>query len=203
MQSRCNGLVAISVLAALLVAAGVAPAQERSLTIPPGSHGGTGVSGGLSNLRITFGGLDRRMRFQALFTNSAAYVTRDPANQWDWNKLMGLSTLDIHRNSIRLGWRWVPSAGKMELGFYGYWNGTRYDMPLAQVNLNEWVDVELTLNSRGISARVGTVSWQQAGTLRAPWWMPIFSTALRTAYFGGDETAPQAITIRVRNVSVQ
>ena len=91
----------------------------------------------------------------------------------------------------------------MELGFYGYWNRTRYSMPLTQVNLNEWVDVEMSLTSGGIAARAGTATWQQAGTFRIPRWMPVFTAVLRTAYFGGDETAPQDMTVRYCNLVVQ
>jgi hypothetical protein len=144
------------------------------------------------------GGIDRRLAFQVLFPASAAYRTRSPSHQADANKLMGLSSLRIHHTSLRLGWAYNPATSKITLRFYAYIQGTRVNEVITEVPLNQWVDVELRTRRDGMSARaagVEVVKNQPVG--RHPTWV------LQTAYFGGVETAPQDIEIRVRNIRVR
>src|SRR5438309_7696089 len=84
--------------------------------------------------------VDRALRFRATFAADAAYATANPANQSDWNKLMGLTTDRIHKNSIRLGWRWNPRTSRVELGFYGYLNGARFMSTLTDVAPGQAID---------------------------------------------------------------
>lgn len=144
---------------------------------------------------------DRSVRFQVLFPASAAYATASPSNQADWNKVMGITTLFIHWNSIRLGWRWLPAEQKMELGFYGYLRGRRIERPLAKVALDVWTDVEMRLHANGLLVRAGGAVYEERQSLGFPWFLPQPTWILKTAYFGGDETAPHDIEVRARSIS--
>jgi len=189
----------------VLLGAGEAAAQttlrDADFRIRAGDHDDS-TSGGLK-LFCLGTRLDRSVSFQVLFPASAAYRTSAAANQLDWNKVMGITTLRIHHNSIRLGWRWLPSEDRMELGFYGYIRGRRIDQAIARVRLDEWVDVELRLHRGGLAVRVGSARYERAESLGLSSIFPTPTWILRTAYFGGDETAPHDMTVRVRSIRVR
>ena len=50
-----------------------------------------------------------------------------------------------------LGWRWLPSEQKVELGFYGYLKGQRVSQALAKVDLGRWVDIEIRFHKNGLA----------------------------------------------------
>jgi len=144
--------------------------------------------------------VDRLLRFTAVFEADAEYLTANPLNQSDWNKLMGLTTDRIHQNSIRLGWRWNPVSRRVELGFYGYLAGTQTMTMLTDVGLGESIDCELRMTDTGLEVRAGGASHQEQGSLGAGF---VVSWVLHSAYFGGDETAPHDIHVDVTNVMAQ
>ena len=92
-----------------------------------------------------------------------AYATQNAANQSDWNKLMGLTTDRIHKNSIRIGWRWNPRTQRVELGFYGYLNGTRFMQMLGDASPGQPIDCELRMTNQGLFARAGVASHSESG----------------------------------------
>lgn len=142
--------------------------------------------------------VDRALRFTATFPAGVAYTTANPANQSDWNKLMGLTTDRIHKNSIRVGWRWNPKTSRVELGFYGYLDGAREMPMLTDVAPGQSIDCELQMKNAGLTARCGSFSHTQSGSMGVS-----FPTTwvLHSAYFGGDETAPHDIHVDVTNIS--
>jgi hypothetical protein len=144
--------------------------------------------------------VDRELRFRAVFSANAAYTTQDPANQSDWNKLMGLTTNRIHKNSIRIGWRWNPATSRIELASYGYLDGARGMHLLGSVAPEKAVDCVLRMDDGGLYAQAGGASFLQAGTLGAAFPM---TWVLHTAYFGGDETAPHRIDVQVTDISAR
>ncbi|MBI5369171.1 MAG: hypothetical protein HZA54_19195, partial [Planctomycetes bacterium] len=179
----------------------VAAADEFTLVIRAGTHGGLPGTG-LRNLRISAPrGVDRRLTFRARFAPSAAYLTASAANQGDWNKLMGISTEQIHKNSIRLGWRWLPAEGKIEVGYYGYTDGVRISHGLKKVALGEWVNVEVRLTNAFSTVTAGgssfTVFRNPLRPLGLGAGIPVLTAVLQTAYFGGDEVAPHTMAINV------
>ena len=149
------------------------------------------------------GHTDRTLTFKARFHADAAYATQIPANQFDWCKLMGISTLRIHHNSIRLGWRYSPSDNKIELGFYGYIQDQRFMEPIGKVDFNQWADVEIHMSNAGLMVRVGANRVQKNMSLGLSSFFPTATVILDTAYFGGDETAPHDIHIDVKDIGVQ
>ena len=63
-----------------------------------------------------------QFNFKVTFDSSCIYKTSDPINQWDVNKLIGVSDGGLHQeNSARFGWRWVDS--KLELIAYTHYRG--------------------------------------------------------------------------------
>ena len=50
--------------------------------------------------------------FKAIFDSSSIYITDDPNNQYDVNKLYGISDCGCNHKdySIRLGWRWLNDS---------------------------------------------------------------------------------------------
>ena len=144
--------------------------------------------------------VDRELRFRAVFSPDAAYATQAPSNQSDWNKLMGLSTDRIHKNSIRIGWRWNPASQRIELGYYGYLDGVRTMQLLADVAPGQPIDCVLRMTNAGMSAQAGAASHSVSGSLGVG-----FPTTwvLHSAYFGGDEKAPHRIDVQVSDVWAQ
>ncbi len=205
MRTRPPALVrAAAAAAALLALASLGP-QARGgalgdidFRIPRGAH--EGVPRGIADVCLSWR-VDRFLSFEVLFPRSAAYLTADPSNQLDWNKLLGITTPWIHRNSIRLGWRWLPAEGKMELGFYGYARGRRIEQALAKVDLDTWVPVTLRLHNGGLSAEAAGARYEHHEHLGLAAILPALTVILETAYFGGDETAPHDIDVFVRNIA--
>ena len=169
--------------------------DDRSFVIHEGGHDSD--PGGITAMR-TQSEIDRWVTFRAYFHGDAAYLTTTPQNQWDWNKLMGLSSADIHEDSIRLGWRYDPTADAIDLGFYGYRDGERIMEEMATVPLDTWVDVRLEMSEDHLYVAVDGVAHEvlpgvSGGAVRTTW-------VLASAYYGGDEVAPQDIHIDVTDV---
>jgi len=144
----------------------------------------------------------RQLHFQVRFGEDTRYTTSDPNNQADWGKLMGFTTNRIHKNSIRLGWAWNPSAQKVDLGFYGYLDGQRTMERLTSVTPGEWADVSIRFDDGGQSLSVNGIEKSVRGDLGVAGWVPVSTWLLRTAYFGGDEKAPHTMHIEVRGIVV-
>ena len=128
----------LALLAAALLWPLAAPAgslNDADFVIHKGKHDASG-EGFRAHLPKIGKSHSRRVSFQVLFTSSAAYTTPNPANQSDDNKVMGISILRIHEDSIRLGWSWDPQHNKMKLAYYGWVNGMPDRQDLTAVPLN-------------------------------------------------------------------
>ncbi|MBS2021169.1 MAG: hypothetical protein JST92_02080 [Deltaproteobacteria bacterium] len=184
-----------------LIDVGALPIQDLRSSfgfhIPSGKHRSKG--GGPGTLH--FGTHpDRTVHFRAKFHQNAAYTTASSGNQSDWNKLLGITTNWIHKNSIRLGWAYNPSTKLIDLGFYGYIHKTRYMPKITSVPLETWVDCELHLWREGMSVTVNGQTTTINQDLHLSTWFPTMTWVLMTAYFGGDETAPHDIDVDVTDV---
>lgn len=73
--------------------------DDVTFTIDEGKHDSD--PGGIRKTELLTD-LDRWVTFEARFRADTAYLSADPVNQYDWNKLMGLTVTDIHEDSIRL-----------------------------------------------------------------------------------------------------
>jgi hypothetical protein len=128
--------------------------------------------------------------FKFQFDSSAIYKTTDPINQWDVNKLIGLSDDGLHqKNSARFGWRWLNN--KLELLAYTHYKGN--------FEFEKITDIEIG------KEYIGTIQYGdeytficdgKVVTMRRDKNVPANNYYL-WPYFGGDETAPHDIKIRV------
>lgn len=136
------------------------------------------------------------MKFQAIFDSSAIYNTLLPENKYDVNKLMGFSDCSAqhHDNSARFGWAYYDDA--LHIFAYTYVNKNRnvkeisttdFGKPhIYQIEIvgNQYIfkyDDKLVTMDRHCSGGVGI-----AYNLYP--------------YFGGNETAPHKIKIKIRKI---
>lgn len=183
-------------------------------TINVGAHSAS-VSGATPGNPVSLftwvAGRDYRFRFNS----SASYViTRptEPADQFDWNKLPGISdcgTLDLSVNGAMFGWRWRLDTTPQVLEVTAYANNNSKHLtpaaPLftldaadlasdAPLRYRVWLDgsryqfqVEGTVRGRSINATAvlpRSCPATAAGGLK---WASGF-------YFGGTSTAPSKMT---------
>ena len=133
------------------------------------------------------------MKFTAKFNSSAIYTTVDPVNQYDINKLWGFSEGVNHQyNSARVGWAYNNSA--LRLYAYVYSKGVRYSQEIGPVNLNTDIACSIRLNGSTYVFNVNgvVVSMPRGGTGTKASGYQLYP------YFGGDETAPQDISIDIK-----
>ncbi len=135
------------------------------------------------------------LNFVVRFDSSAIYRTIDPVNQADINKLYGFADNNKpHQvNSARIGWRWFNN--NLELLGYVYNDSILSHRSIGNVALLKDLNCSIRIEDRFY---VFTVD---GSTISMP------RTALGTTatgyqlypYFGGTETAPHTIKIKIRD----
>lgn len=136
------------------------------------------------------------MKFMVRFDNTAVYTTVNANNQGDINKLYGFSDndQDHHTNSARIGWRWYNN--QLQLFAYVYNNTVQSDKLITAVALNQ--DINCSIRVAG-NSYVFTVNGSQVTMPRAATTPQAVGYQLYP-YFGGDEVAPQAIRIQIKDL---
>jgi len=138
----------------------------------------------------------KELRFQVIFDSSAIYKNIRPDNQYDINKLYGFSDCSTlhHENSARFGWRW--NGKSVELHAYCYLDSIRYDRLLDTVSIGRTTELAIKL-----------LPWQYGFEInKETRFVPrhCSSTIIEGyrlyPYFGGDETAPHDINIRIKEL---
>lgn len=133
------------------------------------------------------------LKFDAKFHTCAKYQCVEPKNQADINKLMGFSSCGTHHheNSARMGWRWYND--QLEIFAYVYDNKERIEEFITAVPLDEYNHFQIQRNQQGYLFTVNDVEKQIVTSSSCS------STAnyMLWPYFGGDETAPHDITLKV------
>lgn len=158
----------------------------RQFLIPQGQHFATGNA--YKSVEI------KEQKFTVKFDSSAIYQTSSADNQLDINKLYGFA--DNNQNhqqfSARFGWRW--SANALRLFAYVYNNGSRDSKELGTVSIGEENNCSIKVTP---TAYIFTLNNKVDS-------LPRLSTTANAVgyqlypYFGGDETAPHAIRIWLR-----
>jgi hypothetical protein len=164
------------------------------------------------------------------FTDSCRYVTKDPQNQADWNKLFGQSwgffplikQYQMHYNSSRFAWRYNIENDCIEVAAYYYVNGQRFYETNSDNILSIPADpkggfkevylgiVPLKMNNSvmytyAFNFEMGSfgIEFTKSGIQKLAEYrqeLPRLSGFFAPIYFGGDETAPHTIKIGIRNV---
>lgn len=136
------------------------------------------------------------MKFRVTFDNSAKYQTAHPDNQGDINKLYGFSdnNQEHHTNSARIGWRWYQN--ELQLHAYVYNNGVQSDKLITSVPLHQPIDCSIRIagNEYIITANGSTVHMPRTSATATAVGYQLYP------YFGGDEAAPQDITILIKDL---
>lgn len=137
------------------------------------------------------------LKFKAKFDSSAIYTSIDPANQYDTNKLLGLSDCNtLHQtNSARFGWRWVNN--QLEIMAYCYIDAVRPEpVRVAVVDLN-------TVNTYSIAFESDRYLFTVNDTNKVEVSKNCNYNGLRYKlypYFGGDEVAPHEVRIWIEEL---
>lgn len=135
------------------------------------------------------------LKFIAKFDSSAIYTNVDPVNQLDINKLYGFSdnnSLSHQQYSARFGWRWSDNA--LRIFGYVYNNGVRDSKELGTVAINSENSYSIKINPKSYVFTLNGVADS----------LPRTSTTAKATgyklypYFGGDESAPHAIYIWIK-----
>lgn len=136
-----------------------------------------------------------QLHFDLTFDSSAIYTSILPDNQADWNKVFGFSDCGTHhqQNSLRLGWRWNPSAG-IELATYTYLDGVRSFWIIDTIQVHDTINVRLIKqNTADYSTWINWSGYQEARGCTG-----ITPSYLLYPYFGGDEPAHDTVRIHIR-----
>jgi hypothetical protein len=135
-------------------------------------------------------------KFVVRFDSSAVYKTVASSNQVDINKLFGFSDNNAqhHQYSARIGWRWSNNA--LRLFAYVYNDGVVSYKELSTVAIGAEINCSIKVSGNNYVFTVG----DKVDT------MPRTSTTEQAVgyklypYFGGDEMAPHAISIWIKEI---
>ena len=135
-------------------------------------------------------------KFIVRFDSSAIYRTVDPLNQFDINKLFGFSDNNSahHQYSARFGWRWSDNA--LRLFAYVYNDGVVSSKELTTISLNTDIHCSIKISGNKYVFTVNESIYEmsrKAQTEKAVGYQLY-------PYFGGDETAPHDIKIRILSI---
>ena len=136
---------------------------------------------------------DTVFKWNIIFDSSAIYKTKDSLNQYDINKLIGLSDCgDNHReNSIRFGWRWLNDS--LEIHWFKHENGGFMFDKMCTIELNKSYIYELNITNWDYNLKVNNVCvWVGRNCVKNK------KRYFLYPYFGGNETAPHDISIEIK-----
>lgn len=133
------------------------------------------------------------IKFKVIFDESAIYQTKDPSNQADVNKLYGVS--DCGRGhmeySIRFGWRYYQD--KLQILWFKHEAGEFSFEVIKDIEINQSYTCILEINENEYIMRVNDIS-----TVIPRICPNDYRRYYLYPYFGGDETAPHKIIIRLK-----
>ena len=192
----------------------LAGARWSRYAIATGAHLATVSRGSQAAAPLAGPSIASSRRYHFLFDATAAYVLTNPTqpeDQFDWNKLPGLSdcgNVDLSQNGWMFGWRWRTDTTprRLEITAYANNDGTHLTpsaplVTLTQAQLDQpvplWFELAISADRQRYEFRVaGPGSRSASATL--PRQCPSSSpTTLKWAsgfYFGGTSVAPGPIT---------
>ncbi len=140
-----------------------------------------------------------RVSWYIVFGENADYDLQDE-DQQDWNKLCGLfyNFLNTRDNTVMVGWRYNQKTQRMELnGYYHVDKGRDFTKPLLDVALGEPVRVDIRVDyaQKNYTVQLTRVNDGTLAKNSMPFTHDHTSCMEINTYFGGNEAAPQDITI--------
>jgi len=116
------------------------------------------------------------------------------------NKLLGYSFhlfKHHHKNSIRIGWRYIPHKRKVDILAYWYENGERKYLSLAQIDVKTTAD-EVVFNIEMCTTQTQHIIIVNDDICQIPISTPPFKYGwILAPYFGGETAAPHDIECRL------
>lgn len=191
----------------------VAGARWSRYDIAAGAHSATVTRGASATApKAGFSSAGGR-RYHFAFEPSAAYVLTSPTqpeDQFDWNKLPGLSDcgqLDLSQDGWMFGWRWRTDLTPRVLEVTAYANnaGTHLTPPAPLLTLTAeqlaervplWFELAISADGQRYEFRVAGPGRRHATASLPRRCTGTATTTLKWAsgfYFGGTSTAPTAI----------
>lgn len=140
-----------------------------------------------------------QVSWYVVFGENADYDLQDE-DQKDWNKLCGLfyNFLNTRDNTVMIGWRYNRATQRMELnGYYHVDKGRDFTKPLLEVALGEPVRVDILVDyeQKNYTVQLTRVNDGTQAKDSMPFTHNNTSCMEINTYFGGNESAPQDITI--------
>ena len=132
------------------------------------------------------------LNFDLILTESCKYQTKEYENQYDVNKLFGISDEGGHmKNSARFGWRYLND--NLELMVFVHNNGSFYFEKICDIQPNIIYNCQINLLSDKYEFIVGS------NKIYMDRYKPnVNCKYLLYPYFGGNETAPHDIIIKIK-----
>jgi len=131
------------------------------------------------------------------FTDSCLFDLYDE-DQWDVNKLFGFSIGWHHSTSFRFGWRPILETGQIEIVAYEYHDGVREStIPIHRIEINSSYQFVLSYHPQEQKTEYDISNTKKHINLFKPPYLEKKGGLGYTLglYFGGNEKAPQDITI--------
>lgn len=137
------------------------------------------------------------MNFEVTFFETCKYSTVKPSNQSDANKLFGFTDglTMAHSHSARFGWHYDLKTKKIVLHSYCYVNKIVKNVEIGSVDIN--VPVKLGIK-RFKTEYVFTMNGNVVGRVAKLDRGNSFVNFKCFPYFGGDETAPHDILLKLK-----
>lgn len=135
-----------------------------------------------------------------IFNESAIYTLEDSNDQADINKLIGFSDCDrFHQlESARIGWRWYND--EMQILTYVYNNGDLSFELMGAIPLNTPVDLSIEIQDnqyvfKGDQLTTQTIPRASNCADGVNYWL--------LPFFGGNQSAPQEMTIQLKRAIIE
>jgi hypothetical protein len=131
------------------------------------------------------------INFKLILTESCKYQSKSTENQYDINKVFGMSDGSNHKdNSARIGWRYLDD--KLELHAYTHYNGQFDFKKICDINPEVEYDCQIFFSETDYKFTVNGITVT----------MPRYKKSteknyLLYPYFGGDEESPHDIIIKI------
>lgn len=136
------------------------------------------------------------LKFRVRFNTSALYKTINPENQYDINKLYGFSDNQAqhHDYSARFGWRYSDNALRLFAYVYNKGVRTHKEIRLVKPGFTYSCSIKVVGNMYEFDANGIKVTMPRLATTPKAFGYKLYP------YFGGDEVAPQEITIDLNDL---
>lgn len=152
--------------------------------------------------RIKIHLLKKNIKLKVCFDESAKYNLKSN-DQYDINKLFGISYGFHHRNSARFGWRWDLDKEKIEILAYVYRNGKRVkewesDIHIAYIDCFVFYEMEIQKNEKeyifSLKKEFSEKSYKKSIKHKSK----CFFGYELSPYFGGNRKAPHDIFLTTK-----